>query len=80
MFAYTTIRGFYQPIGGETKNVEVIQDLVPLYNVKVKVRLPILPKSVRLVPQNIDLQFKVENGAICYTVPCLDCHQMVEIS
>lgn len=44
LFAHTTVRGSYAPIGGEAQDVEVIEDIVPLYNIDVVVVIQ-TPKS-----------------------------------
>ncbi len=69
LFAHTTVRG---------KNTEVIEDVVPIYNIKVRLKAENTAK-VTLVPQNISLDFTKENGEIKFTVPEVYIHQMVEI-
>ena len=70
LYAHTTVRG---------KNTEVIEDTVPLYNVKCSVKCECKPSVVRLVPSGDALQFTYENGRAEFTVPRVDIHQMVEI-
>jgi hypothetical protein len=70
LFAHTCLRG---------KGIEVIEDTVPLYNVKVNVRSDRKPATVKLVPQIKELPFTYENGVISYTVPKFEIHQMIEI-
>ncbi|MCQ2432877.1 MAG: beta-galactosidase trimerization domain-containing protein [Clostridia bacterium] len=71
LFAHTSLRG---------ANIEVIEDIVPLYDVKISVKVPAEPKSVRLVPCGTDLAFTYENGTVTTTVPKLELHAMVEIA
>lgn len=59
--------------------VEVIEDIVPLHNIDVSVRTEREVRSVYLAPQMTPLPFQAEDGAVSYTVPLLDCHQMVVI-
>jgi hypothetical protein len=61
--------------------VEVIEDILPVYEVSVSVRLPdgIAAKRVYLAPQSDDLPFRQEGRFVRYTVPKLECHQMVVI-
>jgi hypothetical protein len=60
-------------------SVEVIEDIVPLYNVQVSVRMASLVKNVYLAPQMRPLPFSYEDGVLHYTVPVLECHQMAVI-
>ncbi|WP_127490592.1 beta-galactosidase trimerization domain-containing protein [Paenibacillus glycanilyticus] len=57
--------------------VEVIEDIIPLYNVQVSVRTARPVKQVYLAPQMTPLPFSSNDGAVAYTVPELQCHQMV---
>lgn len=60
--------------------VEIIEDIVPLYNVDVKLRLPGRQvKGVYLAPQGMPLDYRPTAGGIEYTLPELECHQMVVI-
>lgn len=74
LYAPTSTRGKFngQP-------VELIEDLVPLRDVTVTLRLPRKVKSVRLVPSGGDLAFKAAAGAVSFTVPEFTAHQMVEL-
>lgn len=70
LFAHTTVRG---------KNTEVIEDTVPLYNVKCSVKCGEC-KKITLVPEGKELDFEYANGRASFTVPEVDIHQMVEIT
>ncbi|MGB8451574.1 MAG: alpha-amylase family protein [Anaerocolumna sp.] len=78
LFAHTTLRGEIF-IGNEKKNIEVIEDIVPLYNVGMQLRCDKKIKGIRLVPQMIPVDFVQDSNLITYTVPKVECHQMVEI-
>ena len=69
LFAHTTVRG---------RNTEVIEDTVPLYNVKCSVRCE-KPAKITLVPQGKEISFEYADGKAEFTVPEVDIHQMVEI-
>lgn len=69
LFAHTTNRG---------ADTEVIEDIVPLYNIEVSVKCG-KPSRVILVPQNEEIDFSYENGKASFTVPKVDCHQMISI-
>ena len=71
LFAHTTVRG---------KNTEVIEDTVPLYNIKCSVKSDKKPSSVRLVPSGENLDFTFVDSRAEFTVPEVNIHQMVEIN
>lgn len=71
LYAHTTVRG---------ERTEVIEDTVPLYNVKCEVKCESKPDSVTLVPTGEKLSFSYEDNRVHFTVPVVDIHQMVEIS
>ena len=70
LFAHTTLRG---------TNTEVIEDTVPLYNVKCSIKCDEKPQSIKLVPTGENLDFTYSNGRVEFTVPEVNIHQMVEI-
>lgn len=57
------------------EDICVIEDIVPLYDVAVKVRLPQKIKKAYLAPQMDPLPITQQDGYVCYTVPKLDCLQ-----
>lgn len=59
--------------------VEVIEDIVPLYNVQVSIRTDHPVKKVYLAPQMTPLPFTYKDEVVSYTVPVLECHQMAVI-
>lgn len=70
LFAHTTLRG---------KNTEIIEDTVPLYNVKCSIKSDKKPSGVALVPSGKELEFDYINGRVLFNVPEVNIHQMVEI-
>ena len=70
LFAHTTVRG---------ENTEVIEDTVPLYDVKCKVKCDKKPTKVTLVPSGTELESRYIDGNAEFTVPKVDIHQMVSI-
>ncbi len=70
LFAHTTVRG---------EKTEVIEDTVPLYNVKCSVKCEEEPKAVKIVPQEENLPFTYENGYASFTVPKVDIHAMISV-
>ncbi len=69
LYAHTTKRG---------ADTEVIEDIVPLYNIDVSVKCD-KPSKVILVPQNEEIDFKFDNGTVSFTVPKVEIHQMISI-
>ena len=59
--------------------IEIIEDILPVYDVHVTLRTDKTPKRVYLAPSGEDIPFTYENGAVCYTVAKLFIHQMVVI-
>ena len=59
------------------EDICVIEDIVPLYSVDVSVSLPKKVKRAYLAPQMQELETREKDGRTTYTVPKLDCHQMV---
>lgn len=59
--------------------VEVIEDLLPVRDITVTLRLPQPVKRVYLAPQGTDLSYTQADGGITYTLPELLCHQMVVV-
>ena len=70
LFAHTTVRG---------RNTEVIEDTVPLYNVKCEVKRDAEPSKVYLAPEKEEIPFTYENGRVLFTVPVVDIHAMAVI-
>ena len=63
------------------KDIEVVEDLVPLRGLRVAVRLGGMVSSVRLVPQDISLSFEADpDGTVRFIVPEILCHQIVELA
>ncbi|PYI56570.1 beta-galactosidase trimerization domain-containing protein [Paenibacillus flagellatus] len=59
------------------QSVEVIEDIVPLYDVTASVRTDRPVRRVYMAPQGEDLPFDTDGPVVSYTVPKLECHQMV---
>lgn len=55
----------------------VIDDIPPLSNIKVKLRLPEEIKNVSLQPEGIPLEFSKSGGEILFTLPKLKMHGIV---
>jgi hypothetical protein len=80
LFALPQKRGADRSTWNEGKHsVELIEDLFPLYDVQVEVRVSHAVKSVKLAPSGQELEFTPIEGGVKFTVPKLLCHQMVEL-
>ncbi len=62
------------------QDFDVIEDVLPLYDVGVSLRLPGPVAGVRCVPGGETLAFKEAMGRLSFTAPNLEGHQMVEIA
>lgn len=62
------------------QRIDVIEDVIPLYNLEMKLNLDKLPKSVTLVPQNEEVKFNIVDGTLEFTLGKINGHQMVEIN
>ena len=60
-------------------DIDIIEDIIPLYNIKVSIKAEGSVSSVRCVPQGDELEFQARDGRIEFVVPEVYGHQMVEI-
>jgi hypothetical protein len=58
-------------------HVETIEEVVPLCDVSLELRLRELPSRAYLAPSGADLLFEVEGGVVKCVVPEVDAHAMV---
>lgn len=59
---------------------DVIEDIIPLYNLKLSVRIGQPVKAVALVPQGQSLEYTRSGGRLIFNVPQISGHQIIEIS
>ena len=57
--------------------VEIIEDIIPLHNVALTLRLPRPVRRAYLAPQMTELPMEQNGQTVTLTVPTVDCHQMV---
>lgn len=76
LFAHTTIRGKFK-LTAMAGNIEVIEDIVPVYNVPVTVGVHGRVNRIYLAPQMEDLPFTFDGNTAAYVIPKVDCHQMI---
>jgi len=58
----------------------VLEDMPPLYRVKVELRVPEKVRKVYLAPQGRNISFDQKRGVVRLTVPKVECHQMVVLT
>jgi hypothetical protein len=61
------------------KDMEIIEDITPLYEIDVALNLSEQVNRVYLAPQLVELPYQQEGSTIRYKVPVIDCHQMIVI-
>ena len=64
---------------GVNSKMEVIEDLLPLHDVRVSLSLPKPVERVTLEPQGVELAFSAEDGRVDLAVDSFKCHQMVAL-
>lgn len=60
--------------------VEVIEDIIPVYDIECELHVKEKINRVYLAPQMIDIPFSQEGDLVTYKVDKIDCHQMVVLS
>lgn len=62
------------------QDFDVIEDVIPILDVKVSVRLAKGVSAVRLAPEGKALEFEIRSGRVEFVVPKVTGHQIVEVS
>lgn len=62
------------------EDIEIIEDIVPLYDIHVELKIPEPVDKVVCIPQMKEIPFTQQDGVVCYTVPEMECHQMVQLT
>jgi len=65
---------------GKLHGVELIEELIPLHNIKIEVELPENIRRATLQPEGMPLAFTQTAGRILFTVPQFTGHQMIELA
>ena len=79
LFAHTTIRGGFEIFKDSYQTIEVIESIIPVFNTKVKLKMSKPIKKVLLVPQNLEIAFEQKEDTLYYTIPVVECHQMIAV-
>ncbi|HPA21179.1 MAG TPA: beta-galactosidase trimerization domain-containing protein [Verrucomicrobiae bacterium] len=61
------------------KDFDVIEDIIPLADIKVSVHVPSRPSKITAVPQGEDVPFTLKGDRAAFTVPKFVGHQMIAI-
>ncbi len=72
-----TVVHLLQFVADRRNNLDICEDIIPLYDVKLAVRLPKAPKSVYLAPQMQAIPFHYEGGVVSLVIPKIEGHAMV---
>lgn len=62
------------------QDFDIIEDVIPLYNLKASVRVPQKVREVVAVPQNMSIAFEQKGGRVEFTLPKLDGHQIIALN
>jgi hypothetical protein len=84
LYANTIARGGALAMHGgnlqSSGTIEVIEELMPLADVKISIKLPKPVKRVSLEPQGTDLPFETDGNRVTMTLDAFTCHQMIALS
>jgi hypothetical protein len=58
-------------------DIDTIEDVIPLYGIRVSVKLPEQPRRAYLAPSREEIELSIANGCVSVTVPKVSGHQMV---
>jgi len=61
------------------QDFDVIEDVIPIFNIKVSVKVPRKVKEVVCVPEQEPLDFKQQADRVKFTLPKLEGHQMITL-
>lgn len=61
------------------QDIHTIEDVFPIYNLNIKIKEERYVKSVALVPNGQQLEFKQVKGNVEFTVPQIEGYQVIEI-
>jgi hypothetical protein len=59
------------------QNVEIIEDIIPIYNTKVVSKAQTNPKKIYLAPQMKEIAFSHTNGKVEFCVEKIECSQLI---
>ena len=68
----------YIPI--RRSQIDIIEDVIPIYNVGLSIRADQSVKSVKLAPSGDAVEYEVADGRLRFNVPEVIGHQMIELN
>lgn len=77
--ARTIVHLLYYPVERRTSSLDLVEDVVPLFDVPVSLKHPGKPRRVYLAPEGADLPFDHRAGRVDVTVPRMDGHAMIVV-
>ncbi len=75
----TILNFLYYAPERRAQNMDIVEDVIPLADIDVTLRLEKSPKNVRLQPSGDLLEFQYQSGRLAFRLPKLTGHQMVTI-
>ena len=69
----------YIPIR-RSRQIDIIEDVIPIFDVPVSVRADREIQSVRMQPGGQELAFERDGGRVSFTVPRINGHEMAELA
>ncbi|SHF23698.1 Beta-galactosidase trimerisation domain-containing protein [Caldanaerobius fijiensis DSM 17918] len=63
-----------------SQDIDIIEDVIPLYNINVSIKVPKEVKEVVCVPEGKPLAFEIKGNRVEFVVPEVNGHQMIAIS
>jgi hypothetical protein len=73
----TIVHLLYYPAERRTKDLDIVDDIVPLHDVRISLRLASKPAKVYLAPDRTNLDFVHEKGRVNVVVPRVNGHAMI---
>jgi hypothetical protein len=65
---------------GNARPIEIIEELLPLHDIKIELKLAHKIKSVTLEPQGEKLSYHLDNGKLLVEIDKFTCHQMIVLN
>jgi hypothetical protein len=62
-----------------SQSIDIIEDVIPLYEVKISIKVPQQVKAVTLVPKQEALTYDQQGDRVEWVLPKLDGHQMIAL-
>jgi hypothetical protein len=60
--------------------LDVIEDVIPLFKVNLKVKVPASPREVAIVPEGVPLAFRTEGPYVVFDIDRIDGHALVSLT